>query len=533
MQLDSYFPKEPAAPVKPTDTVPGTKATWGDAIKNFLERSVEEADRAKQKKAEGYQGHPGLEEALRKLHPEAPEKLKVGEPFVTPSKPPEKPVPVPQKQFANPPRPERLPTPPKPPPQIERPPAPPVTPPQESPPSAPPASVVTNAPAEILAELDGLIGLDEVKAQVRKTVNLIGLGKEREKAGLPHLDLTHHLVFTGNPGTGKTTVARLVGRIYKEIGLLKSGHMIEADRGDLVGEYIGQTAPKTKEVIDRAMDGVLFIDEAYSLAPVNVPNDFGKEVISTLIKAMEYNRGWFVVIVAGYKEEMEHMIGINPGLKSRFKTFIDFQDYSPAELFKILAHMAGEGDQVFRRRYDCCVVVDGVARHRKKGLRQRPHCPEYLRGVPRPAGGTAGGIARQESRCDDLREGRYPEKRGGEFRLVDQVKRDAKGEQAAPGENARDGHAGGARHEPGDSPALSFPLQAPEESENAGGDEDHKDIPGRAAGFLEQGEDRCRGEENNDAGDQGFEERRPERLFPRGAQKMPVREQVAARALPS
>ncbi len=208
--------------------------------------------------------------------------------------------------------------------------------------SVPPAPVVTKAPAEILAELDGLIGLDEVKAQVRKTVNLIGLGKAREKAGLPHLDLTHHLVFTGNPGTGKTTVARLVGCIYKEVGLLTSGHMIEADRGDLVGEYIGQTAPKTKAVIDRAMDGVLFIDEAYSLAPPNVPNDFGKEVISTLIKTMEDSRGRLVVIVAGYKDEMEHMIGINPGLKSRFKTVIDFQDYSPAELFKILTHMAAE-----------------------------------------------------------------------------------------------------------------------------------------------------------------------------------------------
>ena len=198
------------------------------------------------------------------------------------------------------------------------------------------------APAEILGELDGLIGLDEVKAQVRETVNLIKLGKARERAGLPQFDLTPHLVFTGNPGTGKTTVARIVGRIYKNIGLLKSGHVVEAKRDDLVGEYIGHTAPKTKAVIEKAMDGVLFIDEAYSLAPPNIPNDFGKEVIATLITEMEENRGRLVVIVAGYKDEMEHMIGINPGLKSRFKTFIDFQDYSPGDLFKILTHMAAE-----------------------------------------------------------------------------------------------------------------------------------------------------------------------------------------------
>jgi type IV secretory pathway TraG/TraD family ATPase VirD4 len=306
--LNSYFPQEPGSPVVPTDVVPGTKATWNDAVKNFLERAGEEGDRAN-----------------KKVQPETPEKLKFMEPLTPPFKLPDKPAP--QRLVENPPVPERPPAP---------------TPPREIPPAAPPTPVVSRAPVELLGELNALIGLDEVKSQVRKTINLIGLGRARESRGLPHLDLTHHLVFTGNPGTGKTTVARIVGRIYKEVGLLKSGHLIEADRAALVGEYIGQTAPKTRAVIKKAMDGILFIDEAYSLAPTGTPNDFGKEVIATLIKEMEDNRGRLVVIIAGYKDEMDHMIGLNPGLKSRFKTIIDFQDYSPADLFKILALMASE-----------------------------------------------------------------------------------------------------------------------------------------------------------------------------------------------
>src|ERR1039458_4455813 len=187
MPLESYFPGEPAAPVKSTDTVPGTKATWGDALKNFMER-VEEGDSARQKKADGIQSKAEPEKAPGKKTPELSEILKR---FETPSIPPEKPepAPVPQKQVANPPRPELTPTPPKSTPPNERKPAPP---PQEIPPSAPAtAPVVTRTPAEILGELDGMIGLDEVKAQVRKTVNLIGLGKAREKAGLPALDFTH------------------------------------------------------------------------------------------------------------------------------------------------------------------------------------------------------------------------------------------------------------------------------------------------------------------------------------------------------
>ena len=215
---------------------------------------------------------------------------------------------------------------------------------RSSPPALPSAPRRPVKRAGALDELDGLIGLGEVKKQVRKIVSLVQLGRERERKGLPQFDLTHDLVFTGNPGTGKTTVARIVGRIYKEIGLLKSGHMVEVNRGDLVAEYLGQTALKTKEVVARAMDGVLFIDDAYTLTPTGTPNDFGAEAVPTLLKAMEDYRERLVVIVSGYRDEMEKFIDANPGLKSHFKTFIEFEDYSPADLFRIMVHMgAGAG----------------------------------------------------------------------------------------------------------------------------------------------------------------------------------------------
>jgi stage V sporulation protein K len=157
-----------------------------------------------------------------------------------------------------------------------------------------------------------------------------------------HVELTHHLVFTGNPGTGKTTVARIVGRVYKEIGLLKSGHMVEANRSDLIARYIGQTAPKVKSVMARAMDGVLFIDEAYGIMPSGGANDFGADAVATLLAGMEENRDRLVVIAAGYKDEMEKFVNFDPGLKSRFKTIINFEDYNAADLLKIFVHVGAE-----------------------------------------------------------------------------------------------------------------------------------------------------------------------------------------------
>jgi len=301
--LESYLQQEPGADVKPSDNVPGTKVTWADAIKNFMQRTAEEADSSKQKKAEESQGDT-----------DAYGKWKRGEPFITPSKPTEKvQSEIPQKTEVQPPL-----TPPKPP-------------------------TGSRGPDAILAELDGMIGLAAVKAEVRKTINMVRLGKARDRKGMPHYEAPHHLVFRGNPGTGKTTVARMVGRIYKEMGVLKSGDMVEVGRADLVGQYIGASEDKTQKVIDRAMDGILFIDEAYSLAPVKGASyDFGAQVISTLITAMENSRDRLGVIVAGYKEEMDNFIDSNPGLKSRFKTYIDFEDYNTEELFRIFLHLGSQ-----------------------------------------------------------------------------------------------------------------------------------------------------------------------------------------------
>lgn len=187
----------------------------------------------------------------------------------------------------------------------------------------------------MLDELNSLIGLEEVKENVNTLINFLKLQKVRKENGLNTTSITLHLVFTGSPGTGKTTVARLIAKIYKSMGLLKSGHFIETDRSDLVGQYIGETSQKVVAKVNEALGGVLFIDEAYTLYKEN-KNDFGQEAIDTLLKLMEDNRDNLVVIVAGYENEMKNFLESNPGLKSRFKEFIHFNDYSAVELKEIL-----------------------------------------------------------------------------------------------------------------------------------------------------------------------------------------------------
>lgn len=192
----------------------------------------------------------------------------------------------------------------------------------------------------LMDELNSLVGLSDVKGEIQSLTNLIKIRQLREKMKMPVMDMSYHMVFTGSPGTGKTTVARLVGKIYKALGILSDGKMIETDRSGLVAGYVGQTAMKVHDIVEQAIGGVLFIDEAYSLVNPDVPNDFGTEAVDALVKLMEDHRDNLVIIVAGYTEEMKTFLKSNTGLISRFNKFINFPDYSKEELIEIMEVMA-------------------------------------------------------------------------------------------------------------------------------------------------------------------------------------------------
>ena len=195
---------------------------------------------------------------------------------------------------------------------------------------------------ELLAELDGLCGLEQVKQDVKSLINLVKVRRLRQEHGLPVPPMSLHLVFLGNPGTGKTTVARLLAKIYRAIGVLSKGQLVEVDRSGLVAGFVGQTALKTGEVIEKALGGVLFIDEAYALANQDAPNDFGREAIETLLKGMEDHRDDLIVIAAGYTELMGRFLHANPGLESRFNKYFYFEDYNGAQLLAIFQSMCAK-----------------------------------------------------------------------------------------------------------------------------------------------------------------------------------------------
>lgn len=229
---------------------------------------------------------------------------------------------------------------------------------------------------ELLERLDALVGLDNIKQNVKSLINYVKIRNLREENKLPNPPMSLHMVFTGNPGTGKTTVARILSELYKAIGVLSKGQLVEVDRSGLVAGFVGQTALKTSEAVNNALGGVLFIDEAYALAPdTGTLNDFGREAIETLLKLMEDNRDDLIVIVAGYSEPMERFITSNPGLESRFNRYFIFDDYNSDDLYDIFTTMCVGSEylltddakefsrEFFRTLYDTREENFGNARH--------------------------------------------------------------------------------------------------------------------------------------------------------------------------
>jgi len=198
---------------------------------------------------------------------------------------------------------------------------------------------------EIESELSALVGMDEMKRMIKEVYAWIYINKKRETAGLKTSKQALHMMFKGNPGTGKTTVARIIGKLFQKMNVLSKGHLIEAERADLVGEYIGHTAQKTRDLIKKAIGGILFIDEAYSLGRGG-EKDFGKEAIDTLVKHMEDKQHEFILILAGYSNEMDYFLSLNPGLHSRFPLVFHFPDYTVEQLMEIGKRMLKEKEYV-------------------------------------------------------------------------------------------------------------------------------------------------------------------------------------------